>query len=162
MTTTPLTLKKEQQEFRHPRLKNALAEYTARRDTRYTFTIYHDGAWWYEPCLRPLCGRSCGSCAGVGIVRLASSRTGAVRILARRTASPYDWRTHHDARTALYRWIDAHPTLAYDLARVRTDGANGPPLLKRLALIAGRFPLTGAQADLATRLLRDTTAAALP
>lgn len=153
--TTTLDLKKEPKEFRPDGLDTPLHEYTVRRDTRYTFTIYTDGEWWYEPCMRPLCGRTCGACGGVRVVRLASSRTGAVRVLARRTSTPYDWRTHQAARTALYAWIDAHPDLAFGLARVRTHDST-TPLLKRLALIAGRYPLTDPQAALAARLLKET------
>jgi hypothetical protein len=128
--------------------------FIARRNGLYNTTFYStaDG-WWFEACA---CVRTpCARCADGQAVRVGTSRTAAVRAFSRRTASPYDRDAFARADRTLAIWEEAHHAIAYGLAAVRVADGPRTGILHRLALLAGRGPLSPAQTAWAGRLLEE-------
>lgn len=110
---------------------------------------------WHERCDQ--CAYAvrvrCTWCGGIGTVRLAASRTGALRTL---TARARNKRAYDNERKHIARWAHAHADVAYGLARVRALNLMRLGTLTSLALAARERVLTDAQTDLARTLLART------
>ena len=119
----------------------------------YSWRLVRDARGdWHEACAACAYGVRvrCASCGGTGIVRLASSRTGAVRTL---TARARTMRAYANQQAHIARWAHAHADIAYGLARVRALNLMRLGTLTSLALAARERALTDAQTDLASTLL---------